>query len=150
MRSQNNSTIQKTILLPKGIELKHYECDSVYTICKFPKSRRVYRPKLSLKSETSTIVLELLHWDTQIPIENDCFNGSHYFIALPGDSSGLSRICLLRRNDDAREVQKDMIQQTETMKSRKIKRLRSDNASELLQAEFSNRYTKRVSSMRSH
>lgn len=132
----SSSTMEKTIPLVQGMCLKKCELNDVCETCELCKSRRHPRPARSEESKNETKVLDLVHCDVQGPISIDCASGARYFIPLLDDASGLSMVRLLRSKDGSAAALKEMIAQMEKTTGRSVKRLRSDNATELLSKKF--------------
>lgn len=130
--------ITKTIPLVQGIDIKKFKLKGTCTTCRLSKSRRQPRPPRSYESKKATEILDLVHCDLMGPISNKSISGARYFLPLLDDSSGLSMVRLLKTKDESTVALQEMIALMEKTTGRSVKRLRSDNASELLSNRFQN------------
>ena len=132
----SSSTISKTIPIVKGIDLTNSKMNVKCPVCTTFKSKRKSRSSKPEDEKEKTEVLALLHCDIQGPITNPSQSGFRYFVPLLDDASGLSMITMVKRKSEVAKVVKDMIQKMERLTGKVVKRLRSDNASELLSTSF--------------
>lgn len=117
--------------LPK---LKNVEIDCVSCI----RGKQTRLPFPHKKGKSSTEILELIHTDLCGPMKCESMAGSLYFATFIDDFSRKAFVYFLRHKDQYLEKFKEFKLMVENDTGRKIKILRSDNAKELVSADFSN------------
>lgn len=105
----------------------------LYKLC---KSRLQRRPARSQESKDASKVLDLVYCNVQGPFSHNCAIGARYFIPLLKIASGLSMLRLLISKDESAAGLKEIIAQMENTTGRSVRRLKSDNATELRSNKF--------------
>lgn len=142
-----------TIPIVNGVDpqkvqkISHSACDD----CQLGKSCRQARPMATKESRKSTGPLDLVHADIVGPVKHPSFAGKKYFIPLYDENTAISLVRFLPSRDEAgREIQEMITDLVAIRKGRvkqfiitsygadRVKRLRADNANELLSQKYKN------------
>lgn len=81
-------------------------------------------------------VLDLVHSDVHGSILHNCPSGASNFIPLLDDASGFMMVRFMNSKNKSAAALKEIIAQMEKTTGRSVKRLRSDNAIELMRKNF--------------
>ena len=109
-------------------DLKHLFCDT----CNLAK---IHRQPFVLSNNMASIPFELVHMDLWGPYKITAISGAKYLLRIVDDNTRVTWTHLLASKDQVQGIIKGFLLHVETQFEKKVKKIRSDNGTEILNEE---------------